>query len=55
MYDIIHQESKLYLVMEFLDLDLKKYMDVVAGQPDGMGPEIVRVSVVVSTLGRQNH
>ncbi|CAO1616505.1 unnamed protein product [Sympodiomycopsis kandeliae] len=42
LYDIIHQEAKLYLVFEFLDLDLKKYMDVVAGQPDGMGPEIVR-------------
>lgn len=43
LYDIIHQESKLYLVFEFLDMDLKKYMDNVAGQPDGMGPEIVRV------------
>ena len=44
LFDIIHQESKLYLVFEFLDLDLKKYMDNVAGQADGLGPEIVRVS-----------
>lgn len=43
LYDIIHQESKLYLVFEFLDLDLKKYMDNVAGSSDGLGPDIVRV------------
>ncbi|PWN26759.1 Pkinase-domain-containing protein [Jaminaea rosea] len=42
LYDIIHQESKLYLVFEFLDLDLKKYMDNVAGSSDGLGPDIVR-------------
>ncbi|PWN20006.1 putative Cdk1-cyclin-dependent kinase 1 [Microstroma glucosiphilum] len=42
LYDIIHQESKLYLVFEFLDLDLKKYMDNVAGTADGLGPEIVK-------------
>lgn len=41
LYEIIHQESRLYLVFEFLDLDLKKYMDNVASQPDGMGPGIV--------------
>ncbi|KAG9324175.1 hypothetical protein KVV02_007404 [Mortierella alpina] len=27
LLDIIHDESKLYLVFEFLDVDLKKYMD----------------------------
>lgn len=43
LYEIIHQESRLYLVFEFLDLDLKKYMDNVASQPDGMGPGIVTV------------
>ncbi|CAO1618148.1 unnamed protein product [Parajaminaea phylloscopi] len=42
LYDIIHQESKLYLVFEFLDSDLKKYMDNVAGTKDGLGPDIVR-------------
>lgn len=49
LYDIIHQESKLYLVMEFLDLDLKKYMDNVGKRPDGMGPEIVKVGPCSST------
>lgn len=46
LFDIIHQESKLYLVFEFLDLDLKKYMDNVSNKPDGLGPEIVRVSMI---------
>ncbi|WBW72802.1 cyclin-dependent protein kinase Cdk1/Cdc2 [Schizosaccharomyces osmophilus] len=27
LLDILHAESKLYLVFEFLDMDLKKYMD----------------------------
>nr|UOP56879.1 putative cyclin-dependent kinase 1 [Thecaphora frezii] len=43
LLDIIHQENKLYLVFEFLDLDLRKYMDAVpADSNEGMGPEIVR-------------
>ncbi|PWN96640.1 putative Cdk1-cyclin-dependent kinase 1 [Tilletiopsis washingtonensis] len=42
LLDIIHQESKLYLVFEFLDLDLKKYMDNVGSTPDGLGPDMVR-------------
>jgi len=28
--DVVHQDQKLYLVFEFLDKDLKKYMDAVA-------------------------
>ncbi|UZJ56638.1 hypothetical protein CBS101457_005958 [Exobasidium rhododendri] len=42
LFDIIHQEQKLYLVMEYLDLDLKKYMDNVSSSSDGLGPEIVQ-------------
>lgn len=45
LFDIVHQENKLYLVFEFLDLDLRKYMDNVSRQKNsefGMGPEIVR-------------
>jgi len=38
LLDIIHDENRLYLVFEFLDLDLKKYMDTlpmtsIAGLP----------------------
>ena len=38
-------EGKLYLVFEFLDMDLKKYMDKVekVGDGEGMGPDIVKV------------
>ncbi|KDN48432.1 Pkinase-domain-containing protein [Tilletiaria anomala UBC 951] len=42
LYDIIHQEQKLYLVFEFLDLDLKKYMDNVGSKGDGLGPDMVK-------------
>ncbi|KDD74294.1 protein kinase [Helicosporidium sp. ATCC 50920] len=27
LYDVVHEEKKLYLVFEYLDLDLKKHMD----------------------------
>ena len=38
--DVIHSEGKMYLVFEFVDQDLKKYMDSVKGPLD---PAIVRV------------
>lgn len=41
LYDIIHLDShKLYLVFEFLDLDLKKYMELI---PEGAGLEPLMV------------
>ena len=27
LQDVVHSEKRLYLVFEYLDLDLKKYMD----------------------------
>jgi len=42
LFDVIHQDSKLYLVFEFLDLDLKKYMEKVSSNPEGMSADIVR-------------
>ncbi|EOR04776.1 Cyclin-dependent kinase 1 [Wallemia ichthyophaga EXF-994] len=42
LFDIIHSDAKLYLVFEFLDLDLKKYMDNVGQKKDGLGPDIVK-------------
>jgi len=38
--DVIHFESKLYLVFEFLDQDLKKYMDTCG--PEGLSPHLVK-------------
>lgn len=47
LLDIVHSDAKLYLVFEFLDMDLKKYMDSV-GDKDGLGPPIVKVSHICS-------
>ncbi|KAL1409496.1 Cyclin-dependent kinase catalytic subunit [Vanrija albida] len=41
LFDIVHSDSKLYLVFEFLDLDLKRYMDSI-GDKDGLGPNMVK-------------
>ena len=30
LYDVIHTESKLMLVFEFMEQDLKRYMDTVS-------------------------
>lgn len=40
--DIVHNDIKLYLIFEFLDLDLKKYMDTTT--PYGLAPELIKVS-----------
>ena len=44
LLDIVHAESKLYLVFEFLDLDLKKYMDKLPEDGPGsmLEPELVK-------------
>jgi|LauGreDrversion2_5_1035112.scaffolds.fasta_scaffold37355_2 hypothetical protein len=31
LYDVIHSDKKLYLVFEFVDMDLKKLMDTKIG------------------------
>mmetsp|Transcript_2910 Transcript_2910/g.4428 ORF Transcript_2910/g.4428 Transcript_2910/m.4428 type:complete len:274 (+) Transcript_2910:279-1100(+) len=38
--DVIHFENKLYLVFEFLDQDLKQYMDTCG--PEGLSPDLVK-------------
>lgn len=40
LMDIVHSEAKLYLVFEFLDLDLKRYMDTTG--PQGLKPQQVK-------------
>ena len=39
--DVVHSEKKLYLVFEYLDLDLKKHMDT--APPSGLSPQLVKV------------
>ncbi|KAI8908493.1 putative cdk1 [Gorgonomyces haynaldii] len=40
LFDIIYSETKLFLVFEYVDLDLKKYMDSTA--PHGFAPNLVK-------------
>ncbi|KAI9197403.1 kinase-like domain-containing protein [Polychytrium aggregatum] len=40
LLDIVHNDTKLYLIFEFLDLDLKKYMDSVS--PHMLHPDLVK-------------
>lgn len=47
LLDIVHSEAKLYLVFEFLDMDLKKYMDTI-GENEGLGLDMVKVNSLVS-------
>jgi serine/threonine protein kinase len=46
LLDIIHNDTKLYLIFEFLDLDLKKYMDSTA--PTGLSPALVKVLLLIN-------
>ena len=39
--DILHQDIKLYLVFEFMQMDLKKYIDTTRGDLD---PMLVKVN-----------
>ena len=43
LYDVIHTDKKLTLVFEFLDQDLKNYIDDNSGE---VAPETVKVRVV---------
>ena len=40
LHEVVHAEHKLYLVFEFLDKDLKKYMD---SQVSGIDPMLIKV------------
>ena len=45
LLDIVHADQKLYLVFEFLDVDLKRYMDNGNKANRPITPDIVKVSV----------
>lgn len=46
LLDVLMQESRLYLIFEFLSMDLKKYLDSI---PSGqyMDPMLVKVTICV--------
>lgn len=45
--DVLMQENKLYLVFEFLSMDLKRYMDTI---PNGQFMDKMLVKVCISSL-----
>jgi hypothetical protein len=49
LLDVIHEEMKLYLMFEYLDRDLKKYMD--NAPPDGIPLDLVKVCTEFSQFG----
>jgi hypothetical protein len=40
--DVLMQEAKLYLIFEFLTMDLKKYMDTNVPKDGQMDPKLVK-------------
>ena len=44
LLDIVHADQKLYLVFEFLDVDLKRYIETGNQNRNPITPSIVRVS-----------
>eukprot|EP00090_Calanus_glacialis_P001786 TRINITY_DN11317_c0_g1_i2.p1 TRINITY_DN11317_c0_g1~~TRINITY_DN11317_c0_g1_i2.p1 ORF type:complete len:316 (-),score=120.40 TRINITY_DN11317_c0_g1_i2:136-1083(-) len=42
LMDVLMQEAKLYLIFEFLTMDLKKYMDTSIGKGGKMDPQLVK-------------
>ncbi|XP_052805726.1 cyclin-dependent kinase 2-like [Mya arenaria] len=49
LLDVVHSEKKLYLVFEFLQMDLKKLMD--SCPPSGLGENLVRSYLYQLLLG----
>lgn len=43
LLDVVHNDNRLYLVFEYLDLDLKRFMDIVKKKDGGLSSEQVKV------------
>ena len=43
LLDIVHNDVKLYLVFEFLDMDLKRYLDLQIREVGKLSPEAIQV------------
>ncbi len=41
--DVLHQDARLYLVFEYMNMDLKKYIDSLKGDMD---PMLVKVNTI---------
>lgn len=52
LFNIVHADGhKLYLVMEYLDLDLKKYMEALPVSEGGRGKALPEGSMMCANLG----
>ena len=47
LLDIVHSDTQLYLVFEFLDMDLKRYMDTVTKQNETLKIPVVKVGAPI--------
>ncbi|KAG9295146.1 hypothetical protein G9A89_006127 [Geosiphon pyriformis] len=54
LLDIVHQEDKLYLVFELLEVDLKKFLDSIPKPELGLNPQLINVRVLLHDL-RTDH
>lgn len=48
LLDIVHADQKLYLVFEFLDVDLKRYMEAGNSQGEPLSLELCQVMIFIS-------
>jgi hypothetical protein len=48
LLDIVHADQKLYLVFEFLDVDLKRYMEAGNSQGEPISLELCQVMIFIS-------
>jgi len=48
LLDIVHADQKLYLVFEFLDVDLKRYMEAGNAQGETLSLELCQVMIFIS-------
>jgi hypothetical protein len=50
LLDIVHADQKLYLVFEFLDVDLKRYMEAGNAQGTPLSLDLCQVRKTVYTI-----
>ena len=50
LLDIVHADQKLYLVFEFLDVDLKRYMEAGNSQGTPLSLELCQVRIIQSLI-----
>lgn len=53
LIDVLFREMQLYLVFEYLECDLKRYMEAGLEQPElRLSPDLIQVSVYISYAAR---